>query len=655
MNILVPVTWLGEYLETSMTSEELAALGSLHGPSFERIEEIDGEKVFDIEITTNRVDSMCIKGLARELAAIAGDKVKPKKLTKQREMDWKAQTLELPLPEIQVETPAVNKISCVVLDNVKNIDSPEWMRKRLHQIGQNSHGIIIDMSNYVTHELGHPCHTFDYDKIMALGGKIIVKQAEKGKKFVTLDGEEHETVGGEVVFENDKGEIIDLPAIKGTANTAISPETTRVLFWLENMDAPTVRRASMSHAIRTVAAILNEKNVDPFLTDEVLALGTQILQLEAGAKIASSVYTYENERLRQTREPIGFDVSRLYRYLGVEIAPARIEKILTDLGFQVDKTEELYWRVTAPSFRAHDVTIQEDLIEEVARIYGYHLLPSRTDFRVVEISRQEQFDFALENRLKHLLVDKGLSEVYTYSTVSREQIGDEKKYLRLENPLTEDKVYLRQSLIPSLEAVWQENRDSNNSTAGIFELANVYFPGATADKVVEKLRLGLLSPAPYRQVRLWLQLIAKAANIEINVDKSGKIYVGDRELGQVRQTDQKLIAAEIDMSTLVAASGPVQISGKLRTGAIVREDLTFAFDQTPAVGEAMTKIKQVSDLVVAVSLGEIYQDHYTFHFQYQKEAGSLSAEEVKPLRQAIVAAVSKCGGELVGSLEDNHE
>ncbi|MBQ6154321.1 hypothetical protein IJI99_00380 [bacterium] len=325
MNILVPETWLNEYLESSLSPEEMAALVSKFGPSFERIYEVEGEKVHDIEITTNRVDEMSIKGLAREIAAIAGDKVKPKKLKEKLVYRQKVETKALPLPEIKVETPAVKKIMCVVLDGVKNVASPAWMQKRLRQIDQNSHGIIIDMSNYVTHELGHPCHTFDYDKIMALGGKIIVKQAAKGKKFVTLDDEEHETVGGEGGCENEAGEIIDLPAIKGTANTAIDKNTTRVLFWLENMDAATVRRASMSHAIRTVAAILNEKNVDPALAEEVLTLGVDILRREASAKVASEVFVYESESCHAQIPEIKLDLARLNSYLGVEIASERVK------------------------------------------------------------------------------------------------------------------------------------------------------------------------------------------------------------------------------------------------------------------------------------------------------------------------------------------
>ena len=654
MNILVPVTWLGEYLDTKMTPEELAALGSLHGPSFERIENIDGEPVFDIEITTNRVDSMSIKGLARELAAIAGTQVKAKKLDEPVRISWKLQTASLPLPKVSVQTSSVKRIMCVVLDQVENRESPAWMQKRLHQIGQNSHGIIIDMSNYVTHELGHPCHTFDYDKIMALGGEIIVKQAIAGKKFVTLDGEEHQTVGGEVVFENKAGEIIDLPAIKGTANTAISPETKRVLFWLENMDAPTVRQASMSHAIRTVAAILNEKNVDPMLMDEVLALGVQILQMQAGALIASEVYTYQDESLNNPIQSIKFDLDRLDRYLGVVIKPERVREILENLGFVVMPVTTRQWQVTPPTFRAHDVTMEADLIEEVARIYGYHRLPSNLDFPVVQIPHQERFDFTLERELKHALVASGLTEVYTYSMISEAQITDNPdKWLKLLNPLTEDKVYLRQSLIPSLQQVYERNQVDNHEIAGIFELANVYFPGETRDQVNECLRLAWITTLPYRQARALLERTLRLAHEQINIDDKGKITTSEHLLGTIQALANSQIAVELDVDALVAACQPLQVRGHLPTGVPVHEDLTFVLLKGMSVGPLMAALQAVSPLVTRVSLGDIYHDHYTFHLTYQANEGNIDSDVLRELRQKIVAVAQKLGSELVGTLTES--
>ncbi|MBQ6438381.1 phenylalanine--tRNA ligase subunit beta [bacterium] len=651
MNILVPMSWLGEYLQTDLAPAEIARWGALHGPSFEHILEREGEAVFDIEITTNRVDAMCIKGLARELAAILGDQAAAPRLHETVTVDLPVQTKKtLPVPEIVVETEVVNKIMCVVLDKVANVASPARVQKRLRQIEQNTHGVIIDMTNYMTHELGHPCHAFDYDKIMALGGKIVIKQAQAGKKFVTLDGNEYTTVGGEVVFENDKGEIIDLPAIKGTLNTAIDQNTQRVLFWLENMSAPVVRQASMSHAIRTVAAILNEKNVDPNLAAEVLVAGCQMLQKEAGAKIASPVYTWTNPHWQEQTQPVDLHWQRLRDYLGVTVERERVERYLTDLGFTLVRQNDQVMSVRVPSFRRHDVTIEQDLIEEVARLYGYHNLPSRLDFPVVDLPVQPKFDFALETAFKHFLVDNGLSEVYTYWAVGRELLtNDEQTYLRLENPLTDDKVYLRQQLLPSLQKVYVDNRPDKREVAGIFEMANVYFPGKTTDSVDERWHLALVTTLPYRQLRALIEKMLRLGNISVDIDQSGVISAGRQHLGSIQSLTEGLLGVELEMSAVLAAKKRLIISGNLATTPIVHEDITFVIDNVP-ISDVIKRMQQVSPLIKRVQLGEIYRDHYTFHLEFQDPAKNLTSSELLPVRQAIVATMNKIGAKLVGQL-----
>ena len=238
------------------------------------------------------------------------------------------------------------------------------MQKRLRQIGQRSQGIIIDTTNYITHELGHPCHAFDYDKLMALGGKIIITQAESGKSFTTLDGVKHQTKGSEIIFTSSTGEIIDLPAIMGTANTSIDANTTRVLFWLENLNATSVRQASMQHAIRTQAAVLNEKSVDPELMEETLALGVQLLLKYAHGRLVSKTLEYRSANQDST-PVITLDFTRLTAYLGITLPATTVIALLTRLGFTLQEQTSTYLRVLVPSWRQVDVSSSEDLIEEI--------------------------------------------------------------------------------------------------------------------------------------------------------------------------------------------------------------------------------------------------------------------------------------------------
>ena len=245
MNILIPHQWLLEQLETKAKPEKIQEYLSLAGPSVERIERREGDDVYDIEVTTNRVDSMSVRGIAREAAAILPQFDVPAKLAVSKlsfaSLKPAAKQL-LPLPKIDNSRKLSRRISCVVLTNVKHTPTPDWMAKRLQQVEMNIHDSVIDITNYITHELGHPIHAFDYDKVMELGGEINITTARKGERFTTLDEESYIAVGGEVVFKNPQGKIIDLPSIKGTLNSSIDDDTKNVLLWIESIE-PEIGRA----------------------------------------------------------------------------------------------------------------------------------------------------------------------------------------------------------------------------------------------------------------------------------------------------------------------------------------------------------------------------------------------------------------------------
>lgn len=665
MNILIPDSWLREYLDTKAKPAEIARLLSLAGPSVERIELSEGEPVYDIEVTTNRVDAMSVRGIAREAGAIipaAKFLVNPHQATLAETLDC-GQPVALPV--IKVKTDKVRRILAVVLQ-VTHQPTPALMAKRLTQIGENVHHTIIDITNYVTAELGHPCHAFDYDKIMALGGEIIVTEAKAGQKFTTLDGEEHETYGGEIVFTSKNGEIIDLPAIKGTANTAVDEQTTRVLFWLENMEAMVVRRASMRHAIRTNAAILNEKNVDPQLAWDVLERGVQLYQQFAQAQIISEIFEYFPDQPQPAT--ITLNLAQVSQYLGVALSAATVVEILSSLGFEIltaDETGATYRLedldgpteliVRVPSFRAVDVQKPVDLIEEIARIYGYHRLPSNLGFPAVDLPTQSGIDFIWEARLKQFLAAAGLAEVYTYSTVSEEQLtAPAKDYLSLANPLSADHLYLRQTLIPSLLEVYQHNQATQLAKIkGVFELANIYLPAKNG--VTEKMKLAILLALPYREAltivtQMLAQLYLPTLTIEKVATDQAVLKLGDKiTLGTIQQFASGQVAFELDLTTLVTKAKKYPKITTTSKYPALTEDLTFVI-KNGEIGPIINKIKDVDNLIAAVMLKDIYQCNYTFTITYQSQTQALSSENVAPVRENIVKLMTKMKHQLVGKL-----
>lgn len=661
MNILIPHSWLTEHLETNATPEEIQAELSLCGPSVERIYERNGEAVYDIEVTTNRVDSMCVRGIAREAGVILKQFGKQAKFLERPELLEQPQPSgeKLPLPKIVNDPTLCKRVLCAVLDGVERTPTPDWMAKRLEQTEQNVHDSVIDITNYITHELGHPCHAFDYDAIMAHGGVIIVREAEPGKTFKTLDGLEFTTVGGEVVFENEAGDIIDLPAIKGTANTSISDSTKRVLLWIENLDAEKVRFASMTHAIRTVAAQLSEKHVDPALGELVLYQGIRLYQDLCHARLASDIH--DEFPGKKALPEVKLSLDKVTQYLGLEMPANRITEILTDLGCTVSLTgKEL--TVQPPSFR-HDLEIPADIIEEIARVYGYHELPSVLMDTKIPLDKPNNFNSYLESRIKRYLAAIGMQEVYTYSMVS-EEIALQSGYaledqLKLKNPLTEDRVYLRRSLLPSLEEVLSNNLQEKNLS--IFEFANVYHPRAN-DLPEETTRIGMLSTEGYRSLRGKVEsLLDQLFLTEIRVEphetalpdyaQSGTVFSGQVALGTIGVTKQGRAAADLSLAALTEHATTHPAYEPLPKAAPVIEDLTFTLPEKTLVGEVLDTLRQTDQLVYSAELTSVYNQNYSFRITYAEAEQTPSPDAVTATRKALAAAVAQTHqGTLVGSV-----
>ncbi len=669
MNILIPHTWLLEHLETEATPEKIQECLSLCGPSVERIYEREGEAVYDIEVTTNRIDSMSVRGIAREAAVILrqfGIAAQLKQVPAQKLAEPDKNTA-LPLPKITNDPKYCSRVICVVLRDVDRTQTPDWMAKRLRQIEVNVHDSVIDITNYITHELGHPCHAFDYDAVMATGGSITVTEAAPGMPFTTLDGESYKTIGGEIVFVNDAGDVIDLPAIKGTANTSINPETRNVLLWIETLDAKKVRFASMSHAIRTVAAQLSEKQVDPHLAEPVLLRGVELYQDLCHAQVASPLF--DEFPGKKTLKPVTVTHQRITEYLGLEVPATTIIDILTDLECKViikENTLATSFGVTPPTFRK-DLEIPADIIEEIARIYGYYKLPSVIMATPIPLEKPVDVDFHLENQIKHFLAASGWQELYTFSMVSPELAVASgctlEDHLALNNPLTDDHVYLRRSLVPSLAEVFAHN--PQRSKLSVFEIANVYHPQKD-NLPAQELHLTLVSNLPYREVRgevenLLRQFFVHSLRVEVTNDAASQggqsvgelVVLSDEKLttlGTVTTLAGDLTAFDIHLDALRSVAKKHPKYQPLSKTSSILEDLTFTIPQVSGIGEVLTSIETLSPLVKTVALKTIYQQNYTFTIEYWDAARNLATSDIEPLRKSIITAVqNEYGAQLVGT------
>lgn len=669
MNILIPHHWLLDHLQTEASPLEIQKYLSLAGPSIERIYDRAGESVYDIEVTTNRVDAMSVRGIAREAAIILTQAGFTSKLKPLPTFQETKSTKHLPLPTINQDPDLSQRVTCVLFTNCHWAPTPDWMVERLTQVDQNIHDAAIDITNYVTHDLGHPCHAFDYDKLMQTGGQIIIAEAKPGEQFTTLDGNTFTTVWGEVVFKNKVGEIIDLPSIKGTANTSIDDSTTNILLLMESIRSDKVRLASMTHQIRTIAAQLMEKGVDPNLMDEVMQSVIHLYTSICQAKVSSSIY---DDFPSPVKPPtITLTPQFIVRYLGLSLPLATVTEILESLGCQVHVTDQPTLEVTPPTFRP-DLQISVDLVEEIARIYGYQQIPAQLMTGNLPLNRPIDVNFDIEHKIKTFLANIGWQEVYTYSMVSedlaKQSLLPLKQHLKLQNPLTDDRVYLRRSLAPSLIEALNHNPD--RVELGVFEVAHVYL-SQTNQLPIEELRLGLAARRSPRRVLGSIEALLKQfyvdrvqANYQVELaDKSIKIDLLATsnqthqqqkaiKIGYLAVQPNQIVIAELTMTAVLQVIKTHPAYQPLPKTAIITEDLTFTLPVDQPVGNVLATLNQISPLIRSVEVKDVYKRNITFTLHYHDPDQNLSTTDIAPIRLQIIKTISRQHqAKLVGQVE----
>ncbi|MGB6882005.1 MAG: phenylalanine--tRNA ligase beta subunit-related protein, partial [Microgenomates group bacterium] len=371
MDILISDNWLRDFVKTDATAKKIAECLSLSGPSVDKTEKKAKDTIYHIEVTTNRVDSASVYGIAREAAAILPRfNIKARFLPLRVKANQKF-TKNVKYLDVKIDHKLCPRFTAILIKNVKTKPSPDYIKKRLMAVGERPINNIVDISNYIMHEIGQPVHTFDYDKIA--GAKMILRASKKGEKITTLDGITHELPGGDIVIEDGDGRLIDLAGIMGGKNTAIDRNTKNVLLFVQTYNPVNIRKTYISLGQRTEAAALFEKDLDPELVSLAMRRGIDLFIKLTGGKPKKEVLDiypkpYKAKALKTT---LDFIKDRL----GVDLSKQEISKILCSLDFEINwKGKEL--EVLIPSFRAKDISLPEDIIEEVARIYGYHNLPS---------------------------------------------------------------------------------------------------------------------------------------------------------------------------------------------------------------------------------------------------------------------------------------
>lgn len=678
MNILVPDSWLREFLVTKATPGDLQKYLSLCGPSIERVNKVGKEIIYDIEITSNRPDSMSILGIAREAAAILPRfGIATKLLHDPYSVTRNTSLKVVPLKGIPVNIktdPKLNpRLTSVVLTDVKVSPSPKWLRDKLESTGIRSLNNVIDITNYLMRAYGQPAHAFDYDEIKVKKGvpTMILRASRKGEKIKTLDGKTHILPGDDIVIEDGSGRLIDLCGIMGAENSSIKSSTKNVVLFLQTYDPSHIRKTMMSLAHRTEAGSLFEKGTDPELVMPAILKGMEMIKELAGGAVASKIYDIYPSPYKSHQVSVFSE--KLDNYLGIKLSGAEIKKYLLPLGFKTAISKDKV-TVTVPSFR-RDISINVDIIEEIARVYGYHNVGTKLPDSEPPIVMPDK-TLIWEEEIKIRLRDWGFTELYTYSMISEKLMDifelDRSKAYKITNPLSEEWVYLRPHLTPSVLAAIKQNLNLKDELK-VFELSMTYgyrpndLPTETPTLIV------VWTGNKFREAKGLAEAIFKLFGIDFpastvipvpqesagqapagihqsdsnkTLEVYGSVNLSLGEYGSVGEISQNILSAMgidkpvtrlyLDFSKLVAQANPTKKYVPIPKYPASFEDLAFIVPPETPVGQMIEAFRKADPLIAEVSLLDSYQNVRTLHVTYQSKIKNLTSENIQPVRENIL-------------------
>ena len=433
-----------------------------------------GDVILNVDVTPNRPDCLSVIGVAREVAALTGQKLR---------------VLEAAYEEV---SPAISKQVAVeiadtdlclrycasLIRGVKIGESPPWMQQRLLSCGMRPINSIVDITNYVMMEYGQPLHAFDYEKIA--GKKIIVRRAADGEGLVSLDGVAR-VLDGNMLVIADEARAVAIAGVMGGANCEVTGETTSILLESASFNPASVHHTSRTLRLPSEASMRFERGISAELTLPALRRATQLMAKLAGGKVAQGVVDVYPGKV--TPPPIPLSSDEVNKLLGVDYSLEQMGKALVSLGFEcksaVSRKKLL---VTAPYWRS-DISLSVDLIEEVARIIGYDTIPATMLSQPIPRHNPDPI-IGLKERVRRVLVGYGFQELISYSLVGKEILdrlspepgAGEVATLRVANPITADQEHLRPNLRVNLLTALASNRRYESGGICLFEVGKVYLP-----------------------------------------------------------------------------------------------------------------------------------------------------------------------------------
>src|SRR5216684_991917 len=489
--------WLKDFVDVKASAQELASRLSLAGCNIGAVEDSPSGPVLEADLTTNRPDCLGHYGMAREIAALCGLPLKnvAPKLQEAAEKAADAVRVEIESPEF------CGRFTARVIRGVKVQPSPAWLRERLEALGQASINNVVDATNYVLLELGHPLHAFDYDLVAE--HRLVIRKARPGEKMKTLDGIER-ALSPNVCMVTDPKRPVGIGGIMGGSETEIRSSTKNVLLECAWFDPIAVRKATKFLKLHTEASLRFGRGADPEMAELASRRCAEVIQQVSGGQILAGVvdvYPRKPNPLKLTMTRAEF-----LRVMGADVPDRDIEAIFAALGFAPVRADPMRgqdgslmaaWECTRPSWRAGDIEREIDLVEEVARLYGFDKFPSRLPAARRPAARLPHAEG--EDRLRERLVALGYREIVSIPHVdpARDDVfrPDNATPVRLANPLTEDASVLRSTGTVSMATALEWNLNHGQRNIRLFEIGRTYRLHAGAPVETRVLTLGATGEA----------------------------------------------------------------------------------------------------------------------------------------------------------------
>src|SRR3990167_6010492 len=626
-------SWLREWVNPPLTRIELSHILTMAGLEVESIgaESSESNDTIDISITPNRGDCLSVKGIAREIAILTNTSFKHPSISSIQP------TIKDSIPvRITAKTDCPRYLGRIIRHVKTDTPTPEWLKEKLRCSGIRSIHPIVDITNFIMLELGQPMHAFDLDTIQQ---EINVRRSQSGECLTLLDGSQKE-LDGETLIIADSNKPLAIAGVMGGMDSSVTLTTKNIFLESAYFSSKTIARQRQFYDLSSESAYRFERCIDPTIQGDALERATQLILEIVGGEAGPAIEVSNKENLL-TECIITLYHENVVSVLGVAISTGDIDNILTALNFQYEKKNNA-WVVNVPLYRP-DISIPEDLIEEIARLYGYEKIPAHHAIAKLEVNLPGNEQNNHSAFIRQLLVDRGYHEIISYSFVDKPLqllLNPEETPYELVNPITADMSVMRTNLWPGLVQTLIYNHSRQQDRIRLFEIGTC-FQLRNAEILQLSMLAGLITGSAYheqwgipsREVDFYdlkgdiesiLHLFYREDKYDFRLDKhlachpgqTAGIYIGDKKIGMIGALHPTVIQTldlpknvfiyEIDLLALrKAATLTIHEPPKFPE---IRRDIAILIDQTiPAKAIQDTIKSHAGDWLKDVYIFDVYQ------------------------------------------------